>query len=177
MNMFGIFIFGRIVEHKIGPFKTLFIYFFAGVISTLFTSIIYLFFIHDNTGSLGASGALMGLVSAAIVSAPFYLTYNFIIPIPVMILGWITILSDLKGLLSPVQDNVGHLAHLFGFFSVTLWYYFLGEHQQHEIKIGLIVNFSGALFHLVGLDIAPITFFPTTNTLIRLAFKINSCAK
>ncbi|MBI5392948.1 rhomboid family intramembrane serine protease [Candidatus Woesearchaeota archaeon] len=140
LNMFGIFIFGRIVEHKIGPFKTLFIYFFAGFVSTMFTSLIYLFFIPNDTGSLGASGALMGLVSAAIVLAPFYLTYNLIIPIPVMVMGWITLFSDLKGLLSPIQDNIGHLAHLFGFFSITICYYFLGEHQQHEIKIGYIVN-------------------------------------
>ena len=137
--MLGIFVFGRIVEHKIGPFKTLFIYFFAGIISALFTSVLY-FFLGNNTGSLGASGALMGLVSAAILLSPFYLSYQLIFPLPVMVLGWMTLYADVLGLISPVRDNIGHLAHLFGFFSIALGYYFLGEHQRHELHIGFIVN-------------------------------------
>ncbi len=140
LNMLGIFIFGRIVEHKIGPFKTIFIYFFAGVFSAIATSLIYLLISNNNTGSLGASGALMGLVAAAILFAPFYLTYQLLIPLPVMVVGWMAVYADFVGLISPANDNIGHLAHMFGFLSITVGYYLLGEHQQHEMHIGFIVN-------------------------------------
>ncbi len=54
-NMLGIFIFGRVIERKLGFLKTLLIYFGALIISSLFSSLIHLFIIGDNTGEIGDS--------------------------------------------------------------------------------------------------------------------------
>ncbi len=139
-NVLGIFLFGRVVEKALGPLKTALIYLGALLISSLFSSIIYLFIFQDNTGGLGASGALMGLVSAAILLSPFYITYELIIPLPIMIVGWIAIYADISGIISPAQDNIGHLAHLGGFLSIALLVFFLGAEDKGKLKKGLWIN-------------------------------------
>ncbi|MBW2970639.1 rhomboid family intramembrane serine protease [Candidatus Woesearchaeota archaeon] len=139
-NMLGIFIFGRVVERKLGFSKTMVVYFGALVISGLFQSLIHLFIIGDNTGGIGASGALMGLVSTAILLDPFYLTYELILPLPIMIIGWLTIYADIAGIINPTQDGIGHFAHIGGFISIALIMYFLGIKGRSKLKRGFLVN-------------------------------------
>jgi membrane associated rhomboid family serine protease len=139
-NMLGIFIFGRVVEKKLGSYKTGFIYFGSLLLSGLFSSLIYLFLVGKNIGGLGASGALMGLIATAILLDPFYITYESIIPLPIMILGWFAIYADIIGILNPTADGIGHLAHIGGFISITLLMFFLGIEQRSKLKKGLIIN-------------------------------------
>lgn len=138
-NMLALFIFGRIVERRLGSGKTLGIYFGALLISGIFTSVIDLIR-GQNIGGLGASGAIMGLVSAAILLDPFYITYELILPLPVMFVGWITIYFDIAGILNPVNDGIGHFAHMGGFISVALLLFFLEKNQQNKMKKGLLIN-------------------------------------
>ncbi len=138
-NMLVIFIFGRVVERKLKAGKTLLIYIGALFISNFFSSIVHLA-MGEDIGVIGASGALMGLVSAAILLDPFYLTYELLIPLPVMVIGWLTIYGDISGILSPVADNIAHFAHLGGFLSVALLGYALGIEDRSKLKKGLIIN-------------------------------------
>jgi membrane associated rhomboid family serine protease len=139
-NMLGIFIFGRVVERRLGFFKTLLIYFGALIISNLFTSLIHLFIIGDNIGGLGASGAIMGLVSTAILLDPFYFTYELIIPLPIMVAGWLAIYADIAGIINPVEDGIGHFAHIGGFISVGLLMFLIGIDERSKLKKGFIIN-------------------------------------
>jgi len=139
-NMLALFIFGRVVERKLGILKTAFIYVGALLLSTTFTSIIHAFILKDNIPGLGASGAIMGLIAAAILLDPFYLTYEAIIPLPIMLIGWLTIYADITGILNPVEDGIGHFAHLGGFLSVALLLYLLGIDERTKMKKGIIIN-------------------------------------
>lgn len=139
-NMIGILIFGRIVERKFGIGKTALIYFGALIISGVFSSLIHLFIMGNNIGGLGASGALMGLVATAILSDPFYIVHDLIMPMPVMVIGWLTIYADLVGVLNPVEDGIGHLAHIGGFISIGLTMYLLGGEHKSKLKRGLLIN-------------------------------------
>ena len=152
VNMLGIFIFGRVVERKLGPIKTGLIYFGALIISSLFSSLINLFILKNNVPGIGASGALMGLVAAAILLDPFYITYELIIPLPVMVVGWIAIYADLTGIINRVQDNIGHFAHLGGFISIALLMFLLGVDDRRKLAKGLLIN-------LVSLGIGLIIYF------------------
>tara|TARA_Y100000310_G_scaffold330486_1_gene402212 strand:+ start:983 stop:1792 length:810 start_codon:yes stop_codon:yes gene_type:complete len=149
-NCIGIFIFGRIVEKHLGILKTAVIYFGALVVSGLFSSLIHLFWLGDNVGGLGASGALMGLVAAAILLDPFHLTYELLVPLPVMVVGWLTIYADIAGVLNPIEDGIGHFAHIGGFISVVLVMYFIGLKSRERMKKGLLIN----LISLVVLSVA-----------------------
>ncbi|MFH1683144.1 MAG: rhomboid family intramembrane serine protease [Candidatus Woesearchaeota archaeon] len=139
-NLLGIFIFGRIVERKIGSLRTGLVYFGALFISGLFSSAIHLFVLGNNIGGLGASGALMGLVATAILLDPVYITYELLLPLPVMVVGWVTIYLDLSGILNPVEDGIGHFAHLGGFISIAVIMYLLGVEERTKLRTGFIIN-------------------------------------
>jgi membrane associated rhomboid family serine protease len=139
-NMLALLVFGRVVERRLGPFKTMLVYFGALVISGLFTSVVHLFIMGDNVGGLGASGAIMGLIATAILLDPFYLTYELIIPLPIMIVGWLAIYADITGILNPVEDGIGHFAHLGGFISIALLGFLLSIEDKGKLRMGLMVN-------------------------------------
>ncbi len=139
-NMLALFIFGRVVEKNLGSMKFILIYLGALIISGIFSSLIHLFLIYDNTAGLGASGAIMGIIAAAILIEPFYLTYELILPLPVMFVGWLTIAADITGILNPVEDGIGHFAHLGGFLSIAILLYLLEKEDRKKITKGFVIN-------------------------------------
>ena len=139
-NMLALFLFGRVVERKLGKAKTAIIYFGALLTSGIFSSIINIMITKNNLGGVGASGAIMGLIAAAILIDPFYFTYELLLPMPVMVAGWLAILSDITGLITRASDGIGHLDHLGGFLSMTLLVFFLSGDDKHKMKKGLLIN-------------------------------------
>jgi membrane associated rhomboid family serine protease len=141
-NLIFLFVFGRVVERRFGALKTVFIFFGAAIISDIIAGLVF------QQGGIGASGAIAGLIAAAVIVNPFYLNYIvFGIPIPIVILGWIAILADILGLLNPIDTNIGHIAHLAGFFGITLLI-FLFNRKDEKIKTGFLVNIITAAFVL-----------------------------
>lgn len=140
MNMLGIYVFGRIAEEYLGPWKTLFIYFGSLIISMLSATFIYALVLHKNVAIIGASGAVMGLIATAVLLDPFRVTYEMILPLPVMVKGWMFLYADIQGFLGGERDGVSHLAHLCGFLSVGLLVYFLSSRDQKAMRAGFIVN-------------------------------------
>jgi membrane associated rhomboid family serine protease len=139
-NMIAIFIFGRVVEREIGHVKTALVYFGALIISGVFSSLIHIFLMGDNTPGLGASGALMGLIATAILMNPFYITRQLLFPLPIMVVGWLAVYADIIGILNPAEDGIGHLAHIGGLISVAIIGYMLGLEERQKMKKGLIIN-------------------------------------
>ena len=112
----------------------LLIYFGAAIISDLVSSLFL-------QGGIGASGAISGLVAAAILTDPFYITFLvFGIPIPIILLGWLSIIGDVMGALSPEESNIGYFAHLGGYISITLLVYLFNKEDRQRMKKGLIIN-------------------------------------
>ncbi|MBW2984900.1 hypothetical protein KY361_07295, partial [Candidatus Woesearchaeota archaeon] len=70
----------------------------------------------------------------------FYFTYELLIPLPVMVVGWLAIYADIIGILNPVEDGIGHLAHIGGFISIALIMFLLGIEERSKLKKGLIIN-------------------------------------
>ncbi len=140
LNMLGVFIFARIVERKFGFGRTLFIYFGALALSMLFSTVVYMAVFHRNVAIIGASGAVMGLVAAAMLLEPFTITFEMIIPLPVMAKGWLFLYADLQGLLGGEADRVSHLSHLFGFLSVAVLVYFFSHEEKKALTTGLVIN-------------------------------------
>jgi membrane associated rhomboid family serine protease len=135
-NMLFLLIFGRIVESKLGTKKMLTVYFLALIISSLISDAIYLFGFHTIIYSLGASGAIMGLVSAGMLLDPLYLVF----PFPAFILAWLEIYSNVTGILSNVNDGIGHFAHMGGFISIAFITFLFSRDEKQKLKRGLIFN-------------------------------------
>jgi len=153
-NVLFLFIFGRIVERKFGLFRFLLIYFSAAITSDIIAGLIF------GQGGIGASGAIAGIVAGAMIINPFYLTYFFFgIPIPVMFVGWFTISSDIFGLINPLPgDSVGHIAHLGGFFGITLILYLVGK-KDLAIQRGFVVNLITSIVILLLYFLLPVSPF------------------
>ena len=144
--MVGVFIFGSIVERRFGAGKMLAIYVTALILSMLFAVVIYTFVLHKYVAIIGASGALMGLISCAMLADPFRITYETLLPIPVMIKGWMFCYADVKGFLGGEMDGVSHLAHLLGFLSIAVIIYFSNKEDKKVFLKGLIVNLVSFVF-------------------------------
>lgn len=112
-NMFTLYFFANVVINWFGPFKFLIIYF----ISLIAGSLLALFF-HKNEpyySAVGASGAVTGILYAAILLHPdMQLGIMFIpIPLPAYILGIAYLLYSIYGMKSRL-GNIGHTAHFGG---------------------------------------------------------------
>ncbi len=151
-NLLFIFIFGRVLERKIGAKKTTLIYFGAMIISAVFSNIINYFILGISIPGIGASGALMGLVATAMLLDPLYMTFAYILPLPIMVVGWLAIYSDIIGILNPMQSNIGHFAHLGGFLSIAILVYLFSDEDKKKMKKGVYIN-------LISIVIAALIIF------------------
>jgi len=133
-NMLILFIFGRVVEKHFGAKKMVWIYFGSAVISSAFAA----FF---GQGGVGASGAIAGVIAVAILYRPFYLTYLvFGIPMPIIVIGWLSIIADITGILVPKNDNIGHFAHLGGYLAISLLVFLFDKEERKKLKRGMLIN-------------------------------------
>jgi membrane associated rhomboid family serine protease len=112
-NMLSLYIFSQSIEVSFGPLQFLLIYF----ISMLGGELLALF-IHRRDGSytsVGASGAVCGIIFASIAVFPGMGIGFFFIPvsIPAWIYGLAYVLYSIYGIRSR-RDNVGHESHLGG---------------------------------------------------------------
>ena len=100
-NMFSLLIFGSYIELSFSKVKFVLIYFISGFLGSLFT----VFFLPLNTISLGASGAIFGLIGA--VLSMFIFDRNN----PLIILG---LIYAFYFVITSFRPGVNYFAHIFG---------------------------------------------------------------
>src|SRR3989339_135223 len=105
-NMYGLFIFGSLLERKIGPNRFIALYLGSGLAAALLSSLFY-------ARALGASGALMGVIGAMVILMPnLQLLFFFIIPMPLWVAGIVWAVLDSIGIFVP--SGIANVAHLVG---------------------------------------------------------------
>jgi len=143
-NMFGLWMFGRILENVWGPKRFLFFYLACGVGAAICHLLIQYIrceqllaamLAHDPdwqnmvgavSPALGASGAIMGIFAAFAYLFPNTELYLYFIPIPIKA-KWLVLGMAAYDLVIGVygSDNVAHFAHLggalTGFILVLIW--------------------------------------------------------
>ena len=108
MNMLSLFIFGKIVETIVGPYKMLGIYLISGL-------------------SVGASGAIFGLIGAILTMMYLSKTFNKKMIIQLLVVVLILIFVSL------FMSNINLMAHLGGFIGgilITLIGYYFHENRN-----------------------------------------------
>lgn len=106
-NMIALFFFGWILESIVGRKIFLAIFFIAGVDAS-FTS---LFFYQQ---SLGASGAIYGLIGTLAVMRPRMTAFALGVPMPMIAAAVAYLVLDVLGVFYPT--NVANIAHITGLF-------------------------------------------------------------
>jgi membrane associated rhomboid family serine protease len=112
-NMISLYAFSGLIEIGLGGLRILIIYFASLVGGNLLS-----LFVHRNHGdysSVGASGAICGVIFASIALFPGFSIGFFFLPIsiPGWAFGILFVLFSIYGIKSK-KDNIGHEAHLGG---------------------------------------------------------------
>ncbi len=144
-NMLGVFVFGGVVESRFGARVMYLIYFSAILISMLLTACVSMLCSCRNCALVGASGGVMGLLSCAMLAAPYKITYEVLIPLPVFLKAWVFLGIDLCGLYAGA-DVVARLAHLFGFASLAVTASFLSPNEKKILRRGVLINLATLVF-------------------------------
>ena len=112
-NMFTLYFFADVVIHSLSSFHFIIIY----VASLLFGNLLSLYFHKDEYwySAIGASGAVTGILYAAILLQPQMDLYMFFIPVPIpgYIVGIGYLLYSIYGMKNKI-GNIGHDAHFGG---------------------------------------------------------------
>lgn len=126
-NMFGLWMFGRVLENVWGPKRFLLFYLICGV-GAAAAHLAVQYFTGGYSAAVGASGAVMGILAAFAYLFPNTELYLMFIPIPIKakwaVLGMI-LLDLFLGVGQVSGDNIAHFAHLggaaTGFILVLIW--------------------------------------------------------
>ena len=118
-NMISLLIFGSYVELSFSKYKFVLIYFISGFLGSLFT----VFFLPLNTISLGASGAIFGLIGA--VLSMFIFDRNN----PLIILG---LIYAFYFVITSFRPGVNYFAHIFGLLGGFVIGYLLRRNKRNE---------------------------------------------
>ena len=121
-NIYALFIFGPLLEQRIGAKRFIFLYVLSGAIAGFLSSFFYDF-------ALGASGAIMGIIGTLIILMPdLQLLMFFVMPMPLWVAGIVYAAIDAFGILFP--SGIGNVAHLAGMASGLAY----GIHLKKEKK-------------------------------------------
>lgn len=115
-NMFTLWMFGNIIENIWGAKRFLLFYFICGIGAGII-QLIYLNYTNDiYSETLGASGAIAGIIAAFMYMFPNSLIYiYFLFPVKAKWLGAIYFGYELySGIVSKTGDDVAHWAHIGG---------------------------------------------------------------
>ena len=104
-NLFALILFGLILEKLIGSNKFLAVFFASGIIANLIS-------VNFYSSSLGASGAIFGIIGALAFIRPGMMVWAFSLPMPMFIAAILWAIGDLIGVFAP--SDIGNIAHLSG---------------------------------------------------------------
>ncbi len=127
-NMYVLFIFGGLIEQRIGSKRFLWVYLFAGVFAGA------LYSVFSEVPALGASGAIMAVLGLAIMLLPdLRVLFFFVIPMSLRTAGILFALVDIFGLFYP-GSGIAHLAHLGGLFVGLVYGYYLIKKRKKFVN-------------------------------------------
>ncbi|MEK6855904.1 MAG: rhomboid family intramembrane serine protease [Nanoarchaeota archaeon] len=131
-NLFVLVLFGLTLEKLIGSKRFLMVYFVSGILANIIA-------INFYQSSLGASGAIFGIIGALIIIRPTLTVFAFGMPMPMFIAGILWIILDLIGVFVP--SDVANIAHLTGIAGgIILGIIFRDWSYKEERKPKIIID-------------------------------------
>lgn len=104
-NLFALVLFGLILEKSIGSRNFLLMFFVSGIIANIVAVSFY-------PSSLGASGAIYGILGCLTILRPGMIVWVYSLPMPMFIAAILWVAGGILGVFFP--SNVGDIAHLSG---------------------------------------------------------------
>ena len=124
-NILALALFGSILESIIGERRLLVIFLFTGMAANVVSIFIY-------PSSLGASGAIFGIIGTLVMLRPGMSVFAFGLPMPMFIAAILWAVGDIIGLFIP--SNIANMAHLVGLAFGLVLGAILRQPNQNEVK-------------------------------------------
>ena len=127
-NIFGLALFGSILEHIIGSKKFLILFFASGLIASLISIPFY-------ARVLGASGAIFGILGMLGILRPRLTVWLYSMPMPMILALFVWGAGDVLGIFAPTGTaNIAHLGGLAAGVVVGLVYrtQFMEKKEKRE---------------------------------------------
>jgi membrane associated rhomboid family serine protease len=129
LNMFALFMFGGAIERTFGARNFLIYYFVCAIVAALAQLVVVHWFTHGFYPTLGASGAIFGLLLAFGMLYPHEkILFYFVLPMPawLFVTGYAAL--ELYMGVTGTQAGVAHFAHLGGMVGgIVLIQYWRGK--------------------------------------------------
>ncbi|MFZ5955193.1 MAG: rhomboid family intramembrane serine protease [Nanoarchaeota archaeon] len=123
-NLFALLLFGFILERYIGTKKFLAVFFISGITANLIA-------VNFYSQSLGASGAIFGVIGALTVIKPFLIVWAFALPMPLILASILWAAGDIFRTFT--NSNIGTIAHLSGIiFGIIFGFLFRKKHKENK---------------------------------------------
>ena len=135
-NMFALWMFGRIMEQVWGPKKFLIYYFVCGIGAGLVQELGQVMgLIETHACTIGASGAVFGILLAFGMTFPDERLFIIPIPFPIKAKYFVILYTVLEVVeFLGVKDGTAHLAHLGGMLFGLLLILYWRKHKDHDIN-------------------------------------------
>lgn len=130
-NLFALLLFGFALERMIGSNKFLVVFLSSGILANIIA-------VNFYDSSLGASGAIYGILGMLAVLKPFMIVWAFGLLMPMSVAAVLWAIGDILGVFGFGAQNVGNIAHLSGIGVGILIGMFLKEKRrarEHRIRI------------------------------------------
>ncbi len=138
-NLFALALFGSILESLVGKLKFLVVFFVSGILANLVS-------INFYSNSLGASGAIFGIIGALIMIRPTMFVWAFGLPMPIFVAGILWAVGDFIGAVGYLSgnpiNNTGNIAHLSGmFFGFIFGLLFRNKNTKNKkLNYGIVMD-------------------------------------
>ena len=130
-NMFALALFGIVLESIIGSRNFLLTYFGIGIFANLIA-------INFYPSSLGASGAIYGVLGTLIILRPKMTVWAFGMPMPLFVAGILWVCAGVFGVFNP--SNVGDIAHLSGMgLGFVLGFFFMRRYREMKWRENRVI--------------------------------------
>jgi len=90
-NLFALALFGSILEKLVGGKRFIRVFFISGILANLIS-------VNFYNSSLGASGAIFGIIGALVIVRPWMFVWAFGLPLPMIVAGTIWAVGDVIGI-------------------------------------------------------------------------------
>jgi len=136
-NMIALGLFGSILEKIIGSNRFLVLYFLSGIIAGIGGSLFY-------NASIGASGAIFGVIGALGVLRPRMTVYVGYVPMPMALAVIFWASANIFGLYAP--DQVAYASHLFGLAFGIITGLYLRKYFKENYRLKRVKKIDDSLF-------------------------------
>lgn len=133
-NLFALLFFGLVLEKLMGSKKFLLTFLLSGIIANIIS-------VNFYTSSLGASGAIYGIIGAATVLRPMMMVFAFGIIMPMFLASTFWVIADiLRSLGAFGPTNIGSIAHLSGIVIGIILGFILRKKSAKNTNIKITID-------------------------------------